>query len=291
MNESNSKKAYIMNISSLLIVGTIGVFRRSIPIGSSLLAFYRGLIGSVSLLIFALLFKRGSLGIPDKKKLTAMIINGAVISTNWMLLFEAYNYTTIPKATLAYYMQPTIVMLLSPIVFHEKLTARKLLCAGVSLFGMVLVTGIGELSAADSDLRGILFALAAACFYAIAVMTNKKIGGADAYQKTIIQLLAAAVAMIPYMIIRGEFQGLWELDTKTLLLVLFVGIIHTGLTYILYFGSMSDLKAQTISVLGYIDPVTAMIVSYLVFREGLSFTSLIGAILIIGSAIVSEMER
>ena len=290
MNENNSKKAYIMNISSLLIVGTIGVFRRSIPIGSSLLAFYRGLIGSISLLIIAFLFKRGSLGIPDKKKLTAMIINGAVISTNWMLLFEAYNYTTIPKATLAYYMRPTIVMLLSPIVFHEKLTARKLLCAGVSLFGMVLVTGIGELSAADSDLRGILFALAAACFYAIAVMTNKKIGGADAYQKTIIQLLAAAVAMIPYMIIRGEFQGLWELDTKTLLLVLFVGIIHTGLTYILYFGSMSDLKAQTISVLGYIDPVTAMIVSYLVFREGLSFTSLIGAVLIIGSAIVSETE-
>ena len=288
MSESNSKKSYLMMISSLLIVGTIGIFRRSIPLSSSLLAFFRGLIGSVSLMVFSLLFKQGTFERTDRKKLAGMIVNGAFLGINWMLLFEAFNDTTIAKATLAYYMQPTIVLLLSPVVFHERLTVRKLICAGVSLLGMILVSGIGMPFRADGDIRGILLGLAAACFYALVVMINKKIEGVNTYQRTIIQLFSAAVTMLPYLLIRGAFQGPLIPDGNTILLVLIVGIIHTGVVYVLYFGSMSGLKAQTMSLLSYIDPVTAMIVSFLFFGEQLTLVSIIGAVLIIGSAIVSE---
>ena len=55
-----------------------------------------------------------------------LILSGALIGFNWILLFEAYNYTTVATATLCYYMQPTIVILLSPLFFRERLTAKKL---------------------------------------------------------------------------------------------------------------------------------------------------------------------
>lgn len=277
-----------MLISSLVIVGTIGIFRRYIPLSSPLLAFFRGIIGAAALLIFVLLRKRTALQKIPGKLLAGLVINGAFLGINWILLFEAYTYTTIAKATLCYYLQPTIVLLLSPVLFGEKLTAKKLLCAAVSFAGMVMVSGLISANGTPAgDIRGVLFGLGAACFYSLVVILNKKITGVDAYEKTIIQLFSAAAVLLPYLMMTGEFNGI-AFDIQTLLPVLVVGIIHTGLVYALYFGSMDGLKAQTISVLSYIDPVVAMIVSALILREGMTLSGIIGAVLIIGSMVISE---
>lgn len=285
------RQSYIRMISAMLIVGTIGVFRRYIPLSSALLAFCRGLIGATSLFLFVILFKKRTPQPVAGKKLVGMILNGAFLGINWILLFEAFNSTTIAKATLAYYMQPTIVLLLSPLLFRERLTARKLLCAAAALCGMVLVSGVlGADGSAVRDGRGILFGLGAACFYSLVVILNKKIEGVDAYPKTIVQLLSSAVTLIPYLLIRGEFSRMcW--DGRVLWLVLLVGVVHTGLVYAMFFGSMNTLRAQTISTLTYIDPVTAMIVSGLVLGERLSLPGMIGAVLILGSAVVSERRK
>ena len=119
------------------------------------------------------------------------------------------------------------------------------------------------------------------------IILNKKIEGVDAYQKTIVQLASSAAALLPYLLANRAFSGV-TVDAKTIVLVLVVGVVHTGVTYALYFGSMSGLRAQTISALSYIDPVAAMIVSAVVLREGLSALGLIGAALIIGSAVAGE---
>lgn len=291
MDNNNSKKSYSMMITSMLIVGTIGVFRKYISLSSSLLAFFRGIIGAISLMIFALLIKREKWGKTGRKKMALMIINGIFIGINWILLFESYSYTTVAKATLAYYMQPTIVLLLSPIMFREKLTVRKLLCAAFSVLGMVFVSGaVGAEAGSHEDMRGIILGLCAACFYSAVIIINKKTDGVNSYQKTTIQLLSAAIVLIPYLLIRNEFNGS-ALDGRVIILVLIVGIIHTGVAYTLYFGSMSGLKAQTISALSYIDPVTAMLVSSLVLNEELTILSFAGAALIIGSAIVGEIPQ
>ena len=286
--KKTQKTSVVMLISSLGIVGTIGIFRRYIPISSPLLAFFRGIIGAASLFIFVLLRKRTALQKVPGKLLVGLVINGAFLGINWILLFEAYTYTTISKATLCYYLQPTIVLLLSPLLFGEKLTAKKLLCAAAALVGMVMVSGIVSADGAPADdIRGVLFGLGAACFYSLVVILNKKITGIGIYEKTIIQLFSASATLLPYLIMNGEFNGI-TLDIQTLLPVLVVGIIHTGLVYALYFGSMDGLKAQTISVLSYIDPVVAMIVSALILREGMTLSGIIGAALIIGSMVVSE---
>lgn len=287
---TNDKKSYIMLILSLFIVGTIGIFRRYIPLSSALLAFFRGLIGSVSLLAFIKLRRTETWEGMGVKKFAGLIINGAFLGINWILLFEAFNYTTIAKATLCYYMQPTIVLLISPLVFKEKLTVKKILCALVAFVGMIFISGVIGVDVVQAgELKGILLGIGAACFYSSVVILNKKIANVDVYQKTIIQLISAAIILIPYLAITEDFKHI-VFSANLVLLLLIVGIIHTGVVYALYFGSMSGLKAQTISTLSYIDPIVAMIVSALIFAERMSIWGIIGAVLIIGSAIVSELE-
>lgn len=287
--KKNDPRSVLLFSFSLLIVGTIGIFRRSLPFSSPLLAFFRGLVGGVVLLLFVLLRKKGKWEKLPGKKLAGLILNGVFLAVNWILLFEAYNHTTIAKATLCYYLEPTILLLLSPLVFKEKLTAKKLVCAGLSLLGMVFVSGVFEQNAAGAgELSGIFFGLGAACFYTIVVMINKKLDGVDPYQKTVIQLISAAVALLPYLLLNNAFSGA-GFTPKTVLLLLIVCVVHTSVFYALYFGSMDGMQAQTISALSYIDPITAMIVSAVLLKEAPTPGSIAGAVLILGSALVCEI--
>ena len=281
-------KSYASLISSMLIFGTIGIFRRYIPLSSAMLAFFRGLLGSAFLLILVLA-KRGKLKRIDSKKLLLLAITGAIIGVNWMLLFEAYNYTSVAVATMCYYMQPTIVILLSPLVFREKLTFKKLLCAIAAIVGMVFVSGVADgTEFQPQDIKGILFGFGAAVCYSAAVVLNKKVTVDDVYERTIIQLASAAIILIPYLLLTENVSEI-ELSGFAVGMVLLVGIVHTGIAYALYFGSMKNLKAQSIAVMSYIDPASALIFSAVFLNEKLSVFGIIGAALIIGSALVSEV--
>ncbi len=288
MNKTNGRKSLGMFVASMLIFGTIGVFRRSILLPSAFLAFARGILGGLFLLVFVSLRGRSVFrGLP-RRLLARFALTGAMIGFNWMLLFEAYNHTTVAVATLCYYMQPTIVMLLSPLIFREKLTGRKAACALVSIAGMVLISGVLDGSGAQNrDMPGVLLGLGAAVLYACVVIMNKKTQGADVYQRTTVQLLAAGTVMVPYLFLTDGFSGM-TFSPLTILLLLVVGIVHTGIAYALYFGSMDGLRVQSIAVLSYIDPVSALLFSALLLQEPLSPVNIIGAVLIIGSAMISE---
>ena len=286
--ENNARtKSLLQQIASLVIVGTVGLLRRHIPLSSAALAFARGLIGGVSLWLWTKLRRRGPREKIPPKKLRGLVLNGAFLGVNWMLLFEAFNHTTIAAATLCYYLQPTIVVLLSPLVFGEKLTAKKLSCAAAALLGMALVSGVLGPERAAADPRGVALGLGAAVFYSLVVIGNKKLGGVDVYDRTVIQLLSAAAAMTPYLLLTERLSPAAFTPT-TLLLVLTAGVVYTGLVYALYFGSMDALPAQTIARLSYIDPVVALLVSALVLHEGLTFGGVLGAALILGSAVIGE---
>lgn len=195
MNKDNFK-SYIALIASMLMFGTLGIVRRYIPLSSAMLAMCRGVLGSAFLLIFVLV-RGGKLKLPERKKLLWLVLTGAVMGLNWMLLFEAYNYTTVAAATMCYYMQPTIVILLSPLVFRERLGAKRLACAGAAIVGMVFVSGVLNGGAGQmQDIRGILFGLGAAVLYATVIILNKKVVVEDIYAKTVVQLAGAALVMI-----------------------------------------------------------------------------------------------
>ena len=286
---SNDRKSMLMYVSSMLIFGTIGVFRRFIPLSSEVLAFTRGMLGSLFLIVFIRL-KRGKVCFHlTRQQLLWLILSGAVIGINWIMLFEAYNYTTIATTTLCYYMAPIIVLIVSPFLFREKMTARKIICAAIAILGMVLVSGVTSGgNAQEGNMHGVLLALGAAVLYAIVVIINKKLVGIDAYEKTVLQLFSAGLVMVPYLLFSSGFGG-GEWNAMTIVLLLIVGIVHTGISYALYFGSTDGLKAQTIAIFSYIDPVSAMFFSALFLHEIPGIAGLIGAVMILGSAIVSEL--
>ena len=274
----------------MLIFGTIGVLRRYMPMSSALLAFSRGILGGLFLLVFIRVRKKGFGEKLPARVLLRLIITGAMIGINWILLFEAYNHTTVAVATLCYYMQPTIVMLLSPLVFKERLTGKKAVCAAVSIIGMVLVSGvIGNGGTQGGSIRGILLGLGAAFFYSAVVMMNKKTPGIDAYQRTTVLLLFAGIVMLPYLLLTNGFR-VDGVGLPAVILLFVLGIVHTGIAYTMYFGSMDGLRVQSIAVLSYIDPVSALLFSAFLLREPLSLLSIVGAVMIIGSAIVSEIQ-
>lgn len=288
MQEKNAK-AYIMMITSVLIFGTIGIFRKYIPLSSEMLTFSRGLLGSIFLLIFIAVTRRRPKRLGGRKLLW-LAVTGAIIGLNWMLLFEAYRYTTVATATMCYYMQPTIVILLSPVFFKEKLTAKKLICAAAAVVGMLFVSGMAEEAQLGAqDIKGILCGLGAAALYAAVIIMNKKVQVDDSYQKTTVQLAGAALVLVPRVITAGGGE-IAAMNTAAVIMVLVVGVVHTGIAYVLYFGSMQSLKAQSVAVLSYIDPVFALILSAAVLHESLSPLGLAGAVLIIGSALVSETD-
>ena len=288
MGDSNNSNT-LKFITAMIIVGTIGVFRRNIAVSSAVLAFTRGVLGSLSLGAFVKI--RGDRvfhGI-DRRKLFMLIINGGIIGVNWIFLFEAYRFTTVAIATLCYYLQPTLLILASPFFFNEKLTGKKLFFGFTAFLGMILVSGILKGGQETGSLKGVLFGLCAAVLYTAAVIGNKKITEVDPYEKTIIQLASAAIVVVPYILLTEDITEI-ELDGRTIMLILIVGMIHTGLVYLFYFGSMEHLSAQAVAVLSYIDPVVAILASFVFLREPLTLLELIGAVLIIGSAIMSERK-
>ena len=284
----NDTRSLAMMVLSMLIFGSIGVFRRWIPLSSAFLAFSRGFLGGLFVLALMKLTGKGGRERIPLRPLLRLAFTGALIGVNWILLFEAYTLTTVATATLCYYMEPTIVVLLSPAVFGEKLTAKKAVCAAVAILGMILVSGVTGGGSRSGDARGILFGLGAAALYSAVVILNKKAGGINAYRKTAVQLLSAGMVMIPYLLLTGE-TGSGGFRAETVLLLLIVGVVHTGIAYALYFGSMDGLCVQSIAILSYIDPVSALLFSALFLREPMNAAGVAGAVMIIGSAAASEL--
>lgn len=280
---AGQSKARLRIIAAMVIFGTIGIFRKYIPLPSSLLAVARGIIGAV----FLLLVKRRKPELEAiRKNAWGLLLSGGALGFNWILLFESYRYTSVAAATLCYYMAPILLILVSPILLKEKLTGKKLLCVAAALGGMVPVSGIME-SGVGTDFRGVLFGLGAAALYAGVMVLNKKISGVPAMDKTVVQLLAAAAVLLPYTLMTEDFSGIRFEPTAVFMLAL-VGIVHTGVAYLLYFGGMGALPGQTVALLSYLDPVVAILLSAIVLGENIGLWGYLGAALILGAAVVSE---
>ena len=286
--KTEERRAKGMLITAMSIFGTIGIVRKFIPYPSSFVALVRGIVGTVFLL--AVIFAMGQK--PDRKSirenLLLLLLSGAGIGFNWIFLFEAYCYTSVATATLCYYLSPILVILASPFVLKESLTPKKMGCAATALVGMVLVSGVLDAGFSGiQELKGILFGLSAAVLYASVILMNKRMGPIGSYDKTIAQLGLASVVLLPYVLLT-ENLGTLRFSPLPVALLLVAGIVHTGIAYWLYFGSMSSLKAHTLALYSYIDPILAIVLSMVILREPMTVSAAIGAVLILGAAYISE---
>lgn len=274
-------------ILSMTTFGTIGLFRRYIPFPSSVIAFVRGALGALFLLVVHLVKGEKIEKSVMKKNLPILFVSGVFIAINWILLFEAYNYTTVSVATICYYMAPVFVILASPIVLHEALTVKKGLCALVAFIGMIFVSGVIETGL--SGTKGVFLGLGAAVFYAGVILLNKFIDGMSSGDRTLFQLGFAAVSVLPYVLLTEHVTTL-EFNPKIIILLLVVGIFHTGIAYTLYFGSIGNVEAQTVAIFSYIDPTVAVILSVVILHEHMSVLAAVGVVLVLGATIFSEIS-
>lgn len=275
-------------LGAMGIFGTIGIFVKFIPLSSAAIAFFRGLLGVAFLLGVILLGQKK----PDLKTikghLPILFLSGAAIGLNWVLLFESYKYTSVATATVCYYLAPLFLVLASPLL-GEKLTPRKLGCVLAALLGLVFVSGmVGGTPPSLVELKGIFLGIGAAVLYASVILLNKRLCAVAAYDKTVLQLGASTLVILPYLFLSEGFS-LPALTGVQWLLLTAVGIVHTGIAYTMYFSSLRNLNAHTIGIFSYLDPVIAVALSALLLKEPISIWGIIGSMLILGSALYSEL--
>lgn len=280
--------ARVKLIVSMTVFGTLGLFVRNISVSSGELALYRAILATILIGCFLLVTRQKIPFAEIKSQLGILFLSGIAMGFNWILLFEAYKYTTVSVATLSYYFAPVIVTLVCPILFKEKMGAKQWICFVMSTVGIVLITGLGDLSGASSHLIGIGFGLGAACLYATVILLNKFITGVTGIHRTFLQFIAAIVVLVPYVACTSGIT-LGSMDAKGYGCLLVVGLVHTGITYCLYFSSLKELPGQKAAILSYIDPLVAVLVSVLILGEELTLTQAIGGILILGFTLWNEI--
>ena len=273
--------------ASMFIFGTIAVFVRNIPVSSGELALYRALMASVMIGAY-LVFTKQKIELKKiKKELTLLLLSGAAMGFNWILLFEAYKNTTVSMATLSYYFAPVIVTAACPLLFKEKLTRRQVICFVMSTLGIIMITGVSNLSGGN-DLVGILFGLCAAVLYATVVLLNKFIKNVEGIHRTLLQFISAAVVLIPYVLLTDGIT-LGGMNAVGWVNLLIVGVIHTGIAYCIYFSALKDVSGQKAAILSYIDPLVAVIMSVMILGESMTLWQIIGGALILGFMLLNEI--
>lgn len=284
MKKENTAK--LLMAISMLIFGTVPLVVRMIDLSSSERALYRAIMAAVLVGGF-LLITRQKLPLRDiKKELLLLLLSGAAMGFNWVLLFEAYKYTTVSVATLSYYFAPVIVMMVCPLLFREKMGARQVLSFVMSTAGLVLITGTA--GGGSSDLLGIAFGLGAAVLYATVMLLNKFIKGVTGLHRTFIQFLAAIAVLTPYVALTSGFNPT-ALDGRGAVSLLILGLVHTGIAYCMYFSALKELPGQEVAILSYIDPLVAVLVGFIWLDETMTPPQIVGGLLILGFTLWSEL--
>lgn len=293
-NTKAKKRGISMNsklkiIFSMMVFGTIGIFVKNISLSSGEISLFRAIIAAIAIIIYKLIIGKKIKFSEVKKDLPLLFLSGVAMGFNWILLFEAYKYTTVSIATLSYYFAPVIVMVVCPIIFKEKMTVKQIICFLMATIGLIMVINISGIDKANNNGIGIAFGVGAAVLYATVIILNKFIKNVTGIDRTLIQFFVAIIVLFPYVLATTGIN-IGNLETKGIINLLILGIIHTGITYCLYFSSLKDLKGQEAAILSYVDPLVAIIISVVILRETITAMQLIGGMLILGFTLLNEIN-
>lgn len=277
------KNAFFKYILALLLFGSNGVVASFIALNSYEIVLLRTLIGSL-LLIGIFLISGGKLTFyQNKKDFAFLAVSGVAMGTSWMFLYEAYAQIGVSIASLCYYCGPVIVMILSPLIFKERLTKAKVMGFLVVLIGIFLVNGQGGVI---TNRWGLACGLASAVMYAFMVVFNKKATAITGLENSALQLFIAFLSVTIFVGIKQGFAV--KIPEDSVLPVVILGLINTGFGCYLYFSSIEKISVQTVAICGYLEPLSAVLFSVFFLHETMLPLQILGAVLIIGGAIFGE---
>lgn len=274
-------KSYFKYILALLLFGSNGVVASHIALTSYEIVWLRTLIGSLFLIVLFLLSKGRFTFVQKKKDFLFLAISGAAMGISWMFLYEAYQQIGVSLSSLLYYCGPVIVMVLSPILFREKLTASKITGFLLVLVGVVLVNG--RIAESGESKWGLFCGVMSAVMYVFMIICNKKASRIIGMENSTVQL---TISFLTVAVIVGVRQGIvFEIVAENWLWILFLGLINTGIGCYFYFSSIGALPVQTVAICGYLEPLSAVLFSVFLLDESMSLLQILGAALIIGGAL------
>ncbi len=276
----------LMYIVAMVLFGTIGMFLRYIGLPSDLVAMCRGFLGSAFIAVLYLAKGKRM----DRKSLREngkyLVLSGVMLGINWIFLFAAYKQTSVAVASLCNYMAPIVIIALAPALYGDNWSVKRVLCVIGAVIGIILVSNV--MSAENVNTKGIFLGLGAAAGFVGLVICNRSMKDVPALDRVFVQLLVSALTILPYTIIVNKGAHI-EVDALSIGFTIMLGIVHTGFAYCLYLIPMANLPVQSFALLGYIEPVVSVICSAVFLHEPLGIAGVIGAILVIGSAIAGEM--
>jgi len=282
-------KAKLQMILAMVHFGTISLFVRNIPLTSGEISLFRALIALFCLALYKLVEGETIPLLGLGGELALLFLSGAAMGFNWIFLFEAYRYTTVSVATLSYYFAPVIVMVASPMMFHERMTLWQVVCFVGSTIGLVLVINPTGLSEGRDPVRGVLFGMAAACLYATVILLNKRIRKVSGIDRTMLQFTSAIIVLLPYLLLTTGIH-MQSMTTIGWLCLLAVGVLHSCVAYVMYFSSLKVLPGQESAILSYIDPLVAVVISMTLLHEPVSVIQLVGGAMILAFTLANELK-
>lgn len=281
-------KFYLMFVAAMLIFGSNGVFASMLEMSGAQLVLLRTLIGGAVLLIIILISRSRTPKEVLLREKWRLLFAGVCLGANWALLFEAYNLMNVSLATLTYYTAPVLVLVLAPLVLKERQNGLAYLGMAVVIVGMLLVVGT-DFGEGGVSATGLIVGLGSAVFYAMLMLVNKQITGVSGLNLTFIEIVIAAVILMPYVLATSGGVPL-PTDARGIFALLFLCTVNTGFACWLYFSSMNRLPAKAVALMGYFDPVSALIFSAVFLDERLSGVQLAGAVLVLGGALVGQFR-
>jgi len=285
----NSARLFV--IIDMLLWSTLGVLRRYVYLPSGVIALVRGLLGSAFLISVVYLVYGKFHWDQVRKNLLPLVIGGILLGTNWAFLFEAYRYTQVGIAEIFYFTNTVFIILLAPFITKERITLSQWLCVLIALGGMVLVSGAYKLTISTKDALGIGFAIIAALESTGVVFSGKVLKGLPDVEVAAIQLTLSGLILIPYTFFTGELMNIQlGFDLSTMITCL-MGLLHTGVAYVFFFAALPKIPSAEYTILSYIDPIFAIVWGWLLLGETLNIPQIIGAVLIIGSLMYSELAK
>ena len=285
MQQNKAKLSYVF---ALFLYGTMGVVLNYINLPIEFVALIRGVVGSLFLLVLTLI-TRGKLDIRSiKKNFKYLLLSGMSLGINWVCLFGAFRVSTVSISILIDYMAPIFMIIVSPLLFKEHLNPKKLICVFIAFIGLIMVSGVMGSDIAMINVRGLLLAAGAGLGFMGLIIFNKFMGEISVYDKAVVQISIAALTIVPFAIKVGfETSVVWDL--KSIFLSFMMGLVSTGIAYYFYFYGISGLSVQTVAVVGYVEPVVTVLASVIFLKESMSMLAIVGAVLIIGAAVSSEL--
>lgn len=273
-------------LAALLLFGSNGIVASYILLPSYAIVFTRTLIGAVFLAAILAASRQPRCFGKHRRDSMYLLVSGVAMGVSWMFLFAAYTRIGVNVATLVYYSGPVIVVMLSPLLFGERLTAVKLAGFAAVLVGMLLMSPRAWLEGKPST--GLLYGVMSAVMYAAMVIFNKKAARITGLENATWQLGAAFVTVATYLVLR---QGLsLHVAPGNWLPILFLGVVNTGIGCYLYFSPIARLPVQTVAIAGYLEPLSAVVFAALFLGETLSPAQLVGAVLILGGAACGDLR-